>query len=95
MNEQAQLLEKTSNDVDAVMDMAEEGAAWSVMYPQYSVVVPRPAIFVPVAYAVAKGNDDLLAALNAHLLLKTMSIGCSAAPQNLTDHRGGRSLKTC
>jgi ABC-type amino acid transport substrate-binding protein len=69
MNEQAQLLEKTSNDVDAVMDMAEEGAAWSVMYPQYSVVVPRPAIFVPVAYAVAKGNDDLLAALNAHLLL--------------------------
>jgi len=69
MNDQAQLLEKMSDDVDAVMDMAEEGAAWSVIYPQYSVIVPRPAFFVPVAYAVAKGNDDLLAALNAHLLL--------------------------
>ena len=69
MNGQASILESKSDDIDAIIDMAEEGAAWSVIYPLYSVVVPKPAVFIPVGYAVAKGNDELLTAINAGLTI--------------------------
>jgi len=69
MDEQASLLESMPKNIDAIMDMSEEGAAWSVIYPAYSIVVPQPTIFVPVSYAVAKGNDELLTAVNAGLVV--------------------------
>jgi Na+/H+-dicarboxylate symporter/ABC-type amino acid transport substrate-binding protein len=69
MEEQASILESMPESIDAIMDMSEEGAAWSVIYPQYSVVVPQPPRFVPVSYAVAKGNDDLLKAIDAWILV--------------------------
>jgi ABC-type amino acid transport substrate-binding protein len=69
MDEQAKILESKSGGIDAIMDMSEEGAAWSVIYPMYSVVVPKPTVFIPVGYAVAKGNDELLTAINAGLML--------------------------
>jgi len=69
MEEQASILESMPESIDAIMDMSEEGAAWSVIYPRYSVVVPQPPRFVPVSYAVAKGNDDLLKTLNATILV--------------------------
>ena len=37
-------------------------------YPQFSLVVPKPAMFLPVGYAVARGNANLLTALDAWLL---------------------------
>ena len=53
---------------DAISDMAEEGAAWTLLYPEFSLVVPRPTKSIPVAYAVAHGNQELLNAVNAWLL---------------------------
>ena len=44
-------------------------AAWSVIYPLHSVVVPKPTMFIPVGHAVAKGNDELLTPVNAVLML--------------------------
>lgn len=63
-----EIFESGARDVDAIADMAEEGAAWTLLYPSFSQVIPRPTILVPVAYAVAAGNDNLLRALNAWLI---------------------------
>ena len=47
-------------DVDAVAMMAEAGAAWSILYPAYSVVVPRPyPVEVPVGIAMRRGESEL------------------------------------
>ena len=41
---------------------------WTLLYPEFSLVVPKPAAFFLVGYAAAKGNDDLSRAVNAWLL---------------------------
>ena len=44
---------------DALVYTAEAGAAWTLIYPAYSVVVPRPdTISVPLAYVVRRGDDE-------------------------------------
>ena len=48
--------------------MAEEGAALTILYPSFNLVVPKPIVFFPVSFAVARGNNDLLIAFNAWLL---------------------------
>ncbi len=61
------------SDVDAIATSAENGAAWTLLYPQFGLVVPRPAVFVPIGYAVAKGNQELLEAFNAWLQIQKAS----------------------
>jgi len=68
MEEHERALKSGLQDFDAIADMAEEGAAWTLLYPEFTLVVPRPTKFIPVAYAVAHGNQELLAAINAWLL---------------------------
>jgi Na+/H+-dicarboxylate symporter len=47
-------------EVDAFLMPAEHGAGWSLMHPEYTVVVPQPdPIQVPTAFGVAMGADDL------------------------------------
>jgi ABC-type amino acid transport substrate-binding protein len=70
MEQQLRLLESGAESIDAIADMAEEGAALTILYPGFDLVVPRPAAFFPVAYAVGRGNTDLLEAFNAWLLAK-------------------------
>jgi ABC-type amino acid transport substrate-binding protein len=70
MQDQRRLLETGLKGVDAIMDMAEEGAAWTLLYPEFSLVVPQPTTRVPVAYAVARENQELLRAINAFLFCK-------------------------
>ncbi len=44
---------------------AEAGSAWSLLYPQYGVVIPKPRIATyPAGYGVAMGNQNLLIYLN-------------------------------
>ena len=62
--EQRQVLISDREIVDAVLDQAEEGAAWTVLYPKYTLVVPDPITFIPVAYAIAPSNEQLLKAVN-------------------------------
>jgi ABC-type amino acid transport substrate-binding protein len=60
---------------DAFLDAAEEGAAWTVLYPRYTVVVPRPAVRLPTVYVVARDNPSLLRAMNAWLLIEKTTGG--------------------
>ena len=70
MEQLLEMLKSGAEDIDAIADMAEEGAALTLLYPSYSLVVPKPTVFYPVSYAVARGNDDLLNAFNTWLLAK-------------------------
>lgn len=57
--------------LDAIAITAERGSTWSLLYPQYSVVVPEPDVLtIPIAYAVGRANPDLLIFLNHWLELK-------------------------
>jgi Na+/H+-dicarboxylate symporter/ABC-type amino acid transport substrate-binding protein len=48
-------------DLDALLLTAESGSAWTLIYPAYTVVVPKPDIIkIPLAYPVA-GKDDEMA----------------------------------
>jgi Na+/H+-dicarboxylate symporter len=67
--EQRQLLEAGLEDVDAILGVAEEQSAWTILYPRYTVVVPRPVLSYPVGYALPKGSGELLKAVNSWLLL--------------------------
>jgi Na+/H+-dicarboxylate symporter len=56
---------------DAIALPAERGSAWTLRYPQYSVVIPQPAaIKVPLAFAMPRGEPQLTALLNTWLDLK-------------------------
>jgi len=47
-----------STDLEAVVYSAEGGAAWTLIYPGYSVVVPHPLEYrVPLGYPLPKGDD--------------------------------------
>jgi ABC-type amino acid transport substrate-binding protein len=68
MTEQERILEAGAENLDAVADMAEQGAAWALLFPSFRAVIPQPTVFVPVAYAVARNNRDVLEVLNAWLV---------------------------
>ncbi|MDH3603906.1 MAG: cation:dicarboxylase symporter family transporter [Candidatus Tectomicrobia bacterium] len=58
-------------ELDALAFGAEVGAAWSLLHPAYTVVVPRPDILtVPVAYAMAHGDREMVDFINNWLMLK-------------------------
>ncbi len=46
-------------DLDAVVQSAEGGSAWSLIYPAYSVAVPMPVVVkAPTAYPVAQRDAE-------------------------------------
>ncbi len=60
-----------TGSLDALIHTAEGGGAWTVLYPNYTVVIPKPSLLsIPLAYAVAKENKDLLDFVNAWIRLK-------------------------
>ena len=65
--EQLRILESRNVEVDAIFDMSEEAAAWTVLYPTFNLVVPKPVMRFGVGYAVAHGNAELLASVNGWL----------------------------
>jgi len=67
-HEQAKMFENNLDGVDAIFDLSEEGAAVTLLYPAFTLVVPKPVIRSPVVYAVAYKNEELLLAINAWLL---------------------------
>lgn len=68
--EQQAYFENEGKGADAFIDTAEEGAAWTLLYPRFSVVVPRPVTRVPIVYLTAKDSPLLLKALNTWLLIE-------------------------
>jgi ABC-type amino acid transport substrate-binding protein len=55
-------------DADAILMAAEEGAAWTILHPQFHLVAPAPTLLFPFGYAVAHGDSQLLLYLNTWLL---------------------------
>ncbi|WP_422377219.1 cation:dicarboxylate symporter family transporter [Roseibium sp.] len=66
---------------DAFIDTAEEGAAWTLLYPRFSVVVPRPVTRVPMVYLTSKQSPLVLKALNTWLLIERESGGIEELEQ--------------
>ena len=56
---------------DGLVLTAQTGSAWCIIYPNFSVAVPLPDVMaVPLAYPVARGDQDLLAFLTSWIELK-------------------------
>ena len=52
-------------EVDAFVMPAEHAAAWSLLYPEYTVVVPQPdPVRIPTAFGVAMHADGLAMVIN-------------------------------
>ena len=46
-------------ELDAVIQTAEGGSAWTLLYPQYSIVVPNDMLVkVPLGYPLPKGDNE-------------------------------------
>jgi Na+/H+-dicarboxylate symporters len=65
------LLSTDLGDAGAVLMGAEEGAAWTILHPQFNLVTPSPILLFPFGYAVARGDTDLLLYLDTWLLNAT------------------------
>ncbi len=68
MEQELELLASATDEIDAIADIAEEGAAQTLLYPHFNLVVPKPTIFFHISYAVARGNDDLLNSFDTWLM---------------------------
>ena len=52
--------EGAHGDLDAMLGLAELGTAWSLVHPEYSVVIPRGMLIRrPLAFATVTGAEDL------------------------------------
>jgi len=59
LNSSEEFFKSKGKNLDGFLFTAEEGSAWSLLYPQYTVVVPPPAITVPLSYPVVRANQEL------------------------------------
>jgi ABC-type amino acid transport substrate-binding protein len=63
--------EDNTGKVDALVTSAEVGAAWTLLYPEYQVVVPKPVLsLLPLGYPVAHGNTEMANFLSRWIDLK-------------------------
>jgi Na+/H+-dicarboxylate symporter/ABC-type amino acid transport substrate-binding protein len=60
-----------AGSLDAVVLPAERGSVLTLLYPKYTVVVPEPGVIkVPLAYPVARGDQNFVSFLNSWIELK-------------------------
>jgi len=70
----ADFLAGRASGVDAFAMLAEAGAAWSLLFPAYSVVVPQPnPVTMPVGVALRRGDDDLAGFIDDWLVIQRAS----------------------
>ncbi|HSE89909.1 MAG TPA: transporter substrate-binding domain-containing protein, partial [Candidatus Binatia bacterium] len=70
VNSAEEFFQSKAKYLDGFIYTAEEGSAWSLLYPQYTVVVPLPAIAVPLSYPVARADQELADYVNVFIDLK-------------------------
>jgi ABC-type amino acid transport substrate-binding protein len=64
-------LEKRGEPVDGMIYAAEIASAWSLLYPQYAVVVPEQTLqSLPLAYMLPRNEPELLRFVNDWIQLK-------------------------
>jgi len=52
--------EENFPNLDAFLMSAEEGSAWTLLYPRFTTVVPKPDIIkIPAGYPIAAGDEEL------------------------------------
>lgn len=93
MEEQRGIFESGGAGVDAIVDMAEEGATWTLLYPSFSLMAPKPTRFIPVAYAAARGSSTLLTAFNAWLLAEKSGVTVDALYRHWMAGEYAKSVK--
>ena len=59
--------------VHALIISAEAGSAWTIIYPSYSVVVPKPLMRSYAALAIPPGDPHFMDFINAWLEMKKTS----------------------
>ncbi len=66
-----ELFASNQSGVDAIALPAERGSAWTLLYPQYSVVVPEGTIVkIPMAYPIGRRDGGLASFVNTWIELK-------------------------
>jgi Na+/H+-dicarboxylate symporter/ABC-type amino acid transport substrate-binding protein len=68
LGDQRKLLASEFPGIDAIADLSEAGAAWTLLYPRFNLVVPKPVVFTPLGVAVARGNQSLAQTLDAWII---------------------------
>jgi len=67
--------ETNPNQLDALLIEAEGGSAWTLRYPQFKVVVPKPDVSkIPIAYPVAGRDREFADFLSHWITLKKNSL---------------------
>ena len=67
----AEVFGDRSQELDAILLPAERGSVWTLIYPQYCVVVPQPGVTrIPLAYVVARHDQPLANMVNTWIELK-------------------------
>ena len=65
------IFERRDPPVDAIVLTAERGSAYTLLHPEFSVVVPKPRTFkVPLAYVTAGHDQALATTVNTWIDLK-------------------------
>jgi Na+/H+-dicarboxylate symporter len=60
VNSVREFFEITTHDIDALLLDAEAGSAWTLLYPDYQPVVPKPNVVrLPRAYPIAGNDPDM------------------------------------
>jgi len=71
LNSAREFFESRGEELDALVFSAESGSAWSLRYPAYTVAIPQPDVLaVPLAYPMARGDQELVNFINAWIELK-------------------------
>ena len=67
--------ETNKNGLDALLYEAEGGSAWTLRYPKYKVVVPKPHVVkIPLAYPVAGRDREFADFLSHWIMLKKSGV---------------------
>jgi Na+/H+-dicarboxylate symporter len=62
---------QTDDALDALLVDVEIGTAWTLLHPEYTVVIPQSSVLkMPSGFAVAKGQDDFAALLGRWVAAK-------------------------
>lgn len=81
-------------DLDAVVYSAEGGAAWTLLYPAYSIVVPKPEkISLPMAYALPKGQQEWTRFVSEWVVIKRKTGEVSDLFDHWIQGRGAEDTK--
>jgi Na+/H+-dicarboxylate symporter/ABC-type amino acid transport substrate-binding protein len=70
VNSAEEFFESKGKTLDGFVYTAEEGSAWSLLYPEYTIVVLPSPIALPLSYVMARGDRELVDYVNALVELK-------------------------